>query len=243
MSTVVLDGREFCRIPAGKFLMGSAKEDGQADNDEKPQHSVDIPYDYWLARFAVTNAQYAAYAQALDKSHQVWDWQKKQDHPATMVLWEDALEYCQWLSALLKGKLPPNYVLRLPTEAEWEKAARGGQALTYPWGQDFDKNKCNTVERGADNTTPVSQYSPQGDSPYGCADMSGNAWEWTHSLFKPYPYQAGDGREDETASGRRVLRGGAFDLDAWHARCAYRYLSLSVLNYVGFRVAVAPALL
>jgi formylglycine-generating enzyme required for sulfatase activity len=247
---------EFVKIPAGKFLMGSADSDKQAYDDEKPQHNVDIPYDYWLARFPVTNAQYARYVKAAGGNHPVSDWQKKKDHPVTQISWNDALAYYRWLENLLRGQLPPKYVLRLPTEAEWEKAAswkpspddRGqikGETLIYPWSNSFDKNRCNTSESNVGGTTPVGQYSPQGDSPFGCADMSGNVWEWTHSLFKPYPYLAGDGREDEKADGNRVLRGGSWTNVLGGARCGCRLAAPfeSIRNYRGFRVVVSPALL
>lgn len=253
---LTLNGMEFCRIPAGKFLLGSAESDKQAYDDEKPQHSVDIPYDYWLARFPVTNEQFAQYAKAAGTNHPVSNWQVKKDHPVTQVSWKDAMAYCQWLHDLLKGQLPQNCVLRLPTEAEWEKAARWkpspdgrgqvkGEALVYPWGNTFDANKCNTAENGIGGTTSVGKYSPQGDSPYGCAEMSGNVWEWTHSLFKPYPYQAGDGRENEKASGNRVLRGGSWASNDGYARCAFRldFPYGTLLDYRGFRVVASPALL
>lgn len=102
----------------------------------------------------------------------------------------------------------------------------------------------HTSESGINSTTAVGRYSPQGDSPFGCADMSGNVWEWTHSLKKRYPYNASDGRESEKVSDNRVLRGGSFSSSGRGARCAHRYdLDIDYLNlYYGFRVVVAPKL-
>jgi formylglycine-generating enzyme required for sulfatase activity len=238
-------GIEFCRIPAGEFLMGSAgRRDREAFKDEKPQHTVDIPYDYWLARYPVTNALYAAYVKANRKKHPVSGWPKKKDHPVVSVSWEVAMDYCRWLNGQLKGELPKGTILRLPNEAEWERAARGADARKYPWGNKFDNSRCNTLEGGKGDTTPVGLYSPQGDSPYGCADMAGNVWEWTLSLYEPYPYRANDGREDEKASGARVVRGGSWDsnFDRNSARCASRYWLDPDLfpNFLGFRIVLSP---
>jgi len=242
---VLSNGMEFLRVPAGKFLMGSTKENKSAYDDERPQHDVTLP-DYWMARYPVTNELYNAYVQAKGIKHPVDGWEKKKDHPVTYVKWTDAMAYCQWLNQILNSEFKnQNLIVRLPTEAEWEKAARGADGLEYPWGNQFDKKKCNTDEGGKGGTTPVGFYSPRGDSPFGCADMSGNVWEWTHSLMKPYPYKVNDGREDEKASGRRVLRGGSFLYNGGYARCAYRNEDdiANFNSFIGFRVVVASPIL
>ena len=100
-----------------------------------------------MARFPVTNEQYNLYAKAKGIKHPVDGWEKKKDHPVVYVGWNDAMAYCKWLNDLLKGELPSGLVLRLPTEAEWEKAARGEKGNEWPWGNEFDKNKCNS-QRG-----------------------------------------------------------------------------------------------
>jgi formylglycine-generating enzyme required for sulfatase activity len=192
----------------------------------------------------VTNVLYNSYVNAKGIKHSVDDWEKKKDHPVVYIKWTNAMEYCRWLNSLLKAELPTGLVLRLPTEAEWEKAARGTDGREYPWGNEFDKNKCNSPGGRKGSTTPVGLYSPRGDSPYGCADMAGNVWEWTHSLKKDYLYNSIDGREDENASGRRVLRGGSFYDHEWYARCACRGGGSFVYfyYYVGLRVVAAPKL-
>ena len=237
---LTLGGIEFVKVPKGLFLMGSKKDNELAWDDEKPQHTVDIPYDYWMARFPLTNEQYAVCIG--EGKHPVKDWEKKRDHPVANVSWQEAMAYCKRLNDLVKGELPQGFVLRLPSEAEWEKAARGTDGREWPWGNEFDKNKCNSGEGGKGGTTPVGACSPAGDSPYGCADMVGNVWEWTRSLFRPYPYKADDGREDKQATGLRLLRGGSFNSSRLGARCAFRLRYLP--NYadvsLGFRVAASP---
>jgi formylglycine-generating enzyme required for sulfatase activity len=152
------------------------------------------------------------------------------------VSWHDAVEFCDWLRA------ETGLRFHLPTEAEWEKAARGTEHRIYPWGDEPpDEARCNFGMHIRDTTT-IGRYSPQGDSPYGCADMAGNVCEWCQSLFRPYPYQGGDGREDLEVDGPRVRRSGAFFDSQRNVRCAYRgaYDPYYWFNHLGFRVVVAP---
>ncbi len=268
---LVMGGIEFVRVPAGKFVMGSEDESELASEDEKPQHIVDIPYDYWIAKFIITNQQFAEFikvtgyvttaekeggfsskladfVKGIDWKHPIDPndkWEEKEDHPVVQVSWNDAIAYCRWSSETFKSELD-NLFLRLPTEAEWEKASRGPYSNEWPWGNEFDKNKCNSSEGGKIGTTPVGYYSlAGGDSPYGCADMVGNVWEWTHSLFAKYPYRANDGREDEENRSSCVLRGGSFSSDYRGTRCAFR--ANYSLGYpegrsdaFGFRVGAFP---
>jgi formylglycine-generating enzyme required for sulfatase activity len=236
-------GIEFVLVPKGTFIMGSKDDNRLAADDEKPQHTVEIPYDYWIGRYPITNEQFAAFVQASQYKHTLArDWKDKRDHPVVKVSWHDTMEYCKWLNEKLQGEIGA-LAVRLPTEAEWEEAARGEQGYEWPWGNEFDATKCNSSEGGKGITTPVGAYSPQGDSPYGAADMAGNVWEWCHSIFRPYPYKADDGREDESGSERRVLRGVAWGGDWYGARAAYRVDDRPDGRYddVGFRVVVVPS--
>jgi formylglycine-generating enzyme required for sulfatase activity len=161
------------------------------------------------AQNLVTNEQFAKFVEeAAYKFGWEKNWKKKANHPVVKVSWSEAMAYGRWLNEALHGEIK-DLQLRLPTEAEWEKAARGEYGNEWPWGNEFDPHKCNSSERRQGGTTPVGAYSPQGDSPYGAADMAGNVWEWCHSLYQPYPYMVDDGRESENENaGDRVLRGG-----------------------------------
>lgn len=232
---------ELVLIPAGEFLMGSDKsEDKKAYNEERPQHYIYL-LSYYIARTPVTNFQYATFVSVAGRrAPKHWKGGKipsgKEDHPVVNVNWHDVLAYCRWLSETT-GR---HYTL--PNEAEWEKAGRGTDGRIWPWGNVFDKEKCNSSESGIEDTTPVGDY-PAGASPYGLLDMAGNIWEWTRSLFESYPYKPDDGREDLSAEGYRVLRGGSFLHGLYNVRCAYRfYVNLEVLlRDSGFRVVVAPS--
>jgi formylglycine-generating enzyme required for sulfatase activity len=168
--------------------MGSdPKRDSQAEDCEKPQHRV-TPAAFQIGRYPVTVAEYACFVRAGHAAPQrgtyrpiTWDDQlKRLDHPVVCVTWHDAVAYAAWLAKLTGQSW------RLPTEAEWEKAARGTDGRIYPWGDAFDKARCNVSESGIGTTTPVGSY-PNGASPYGAQDMAGSVWEWASSLFKPYP--------------------------------------------------------
>jgi RNA-directed DNA polymerase len=178
---------------------------------------------YSIARVLVTNAQYRLFVQAT--GHEPpgdWDGKRipkgRESHPVAYVSWRDALAYCIWLSEAT-GK-----PITLPNEAEWERAARGDKdKRAYPWGNHFDRTRCNVYESGFGGTTPVGIFQG-GESPFGCLDMAGNLWEWTRSRYASYPYQADDGREDPDPKDNDLLvvRGGAWNNNRDNARCAYR---------------------
>jgi formylglycine-generating enzyme required for sulfatase activity len=181
--------------------------------EEQPQHLVSLPA-YQMGRYLVTVAEYACFVRAAHGQPERWQQQLgRLDHPVVNVSSRAAVAYATWL-AQLTGE-----TWRLPTEAEWERAARGTDGRIYPWGDTFDRNRCNTSDGGPGATTPVGAYADRGDaSPCGAHDMAGNVWEWTSSLYRPYPYNPDDGREGPNTSSRsqwseddgRVLRGGAW---------------------------------
>jgi serine/threonine-protein kinase len=199
------DGKEMVFVEAGSFLYGPHKIE------------VDLPA-FWIDRTPVTNAEYAHFVQDTDHKPPI-HWQGAMppneitEHPVVRVSWRDAQAYAEWA-----GK-------RLPTEEQWEKAARGIDGRVYPWG-DWEPDRCNTKEAEIRGTTPVGRYSPQGDSPYGCVDVAGNVWEWTAS---------------EHERGGRVLRGGSWYNNRSDCGCAARdYFDPDYSYYLfGFRV-VSP---
>ena len=243
---LVIGGLEFLRVTKGKFVMGSKDDSELAQDREKPQHTVDLS-DYWMAKFILTNEQYAEFLGK--QKHPVSDWQNKKDHPVVNVSWEDAVAYCKWFNETHQSELKEagNLTLRLPSEAEWEKAARGAYGNEWPWGNEFDKTKCNSSEGGKGGTTPVGAYSSLGgDSPYGCADMVGNVWEWCADWYDEAEYKKRASgsviapRGPQSGTGR-VLRGGSFYDNRSLARCAYRDGDDPNLRYdfIGFRVCAS----
>jgi formylglycine-generating enzyme required for sulfatase activity len=251
----------FVEVPAGPFLMGSDPErDGMADDDEQPQHEVTLPA-YYVARYPVTVAQFRAFVEASGFQPDDPDCLRGVDnHPVVRVNWHEARAYCAWLTEKLRagaGTPEPlatllrrrGWQVRLPTEAEWEKAARGTDGRVYPWGDEPGADRANYGDSGLGATSAVGCF-PAGASPYGVEDLSGNVWEWTQSLWgkdraEPgfsHPYDPTDGREDLDDNGLRVLRGGAFNFYERFVRCASRYRSIpnNFFNDFGFQVVVAP---
>ncbi len=235
---------DFVKISRGKFLMGSTDATSDAGIDEKPQILMDIPYDYWISRFPITNTQFLRYidSEKLLEQYTI-DREKRLDCPVVDVSWDDIQKYCDWLNNLIADEIP-GFIVGLPNEAEWEKAARGDFGNIWPWGNEFDPKKCNTKESSKVWPVAVGSYSPQGDSPYGVADMAGNVWEWVSSAFRPYPYHSGDGREDPKTLEKRALRGGSFKRSNLFSRCAYRSKSAPDKKFgdVGFRLILIPVL-
>jgi formylglycine-generating enzyme required for sulfatase activity len=250
----------FIHIPAGAFLMGTperelsalAKAYGgtrESYREESPQFSLHLPA-FAIARAPVTNALYAAFAAASGARLPI-TWRGGQppkhllDHPVVDVTWEEANAFCGWLNQVIADYQSTQSTvynlqsaIRLPTEAEWERAARGTDGRTFPWGGGWDAAKANTREAGRGGTSPVVAY-PAGASPEGCLDMCGNVWEWTASLDRLYPYDPHDGREDPRAPGRRIMRGGCYANPRGYARCACRFrMPPTIRNeFLGFRLA------
>jgi formylglycine-generating enzyme required for sulfatase activity len=222
------DGSLLVLVPAGNFTMGSTNAP-----DEAPPHTVSLA-PFYIAKYDVTNAQYSKFVAATGyRSAGHWDqfaqkWGDKA--PVVDVSWNDADAYCKWAGA------------RLPTEAEWEKAARGTDGRAYPWGSRFEPTLCrSSVGHAADGPAAVGSY-PKGASPYGVHDMAGNVWQWTASWYQAY---TGNPNEDKREYGftYHVLRGGSWSnkepsslttmVRAWQPADGRD-------DYTGFRVAADP---
>ena len=249
----VVDGMVL--IPSGEFVMGG--NDNNAQSNEKPVHTVHVDA-FYMDKYEVTNAEYKKFVDAnpqwrkggnppVAHSHgYLWDWngnnypEGKGDHPVRQVTWYAAMAYAKWA-----GK-------RLPTEAEWEKAARGGLlGKVYPWGDTIDNTKAN-YGRNVGDTTPVGSYPPNA---YGLYDMAGNVWEWCLDEYDGNFYAnspsanplSGANTVKEVLdnytniNSSRVLRGGTWTYIATYVRCAQRHYDAPTrtVNYIGFRCARA----
>jgi formylglycine-generating enzyme required for sulfatase activity len=228
---------DMLQVPSGDFTMGISQEQikfvvKKIGGEEKyldasiPQHQQQTPA-FFIDKYEITNAQYKKFVTAT--GHQPpEDWEdgnypaQKDQYPVVFVSWQDAKAYCEWA-----GK-------RLPTEIEWEKAARGSDGRLYPWGDKWEKNNANTAKSRKNGPVKVGSYK-KGVSPYGCYDMAGNVWEWTSSFYKAYPnstVENGFFGED-----RYVVRGGSWDDEAYDALTVVRskFTPNTTYEHLGFR--------
>jgi formylglycine-generating enzyme required for sulfatase activity len=221
-------------VPAGDFVMGAANDDPVAGQHEKPEHVVHLDA-FWIDQTEITNAQYqecvkAGICQAplkCDFGEPTYGDESKTDHPVICANWYDAETYCQWTGG------------QLPTEAQWEKAARGTDGQRYPWGDTIDCSRGNFDDEtavdeyvvpqgegcdGYGQTSPVGSF-PSGSSPYGALDMAGNAWEWVSdwldwSYYEHSPYESPTG---PMSGDMRAVRGGSWHYGLKYMRAATRH--------------------
>lgn len=250
------DLQSLADVPAGDFTFGA-----EAHENSQPVSQMRLP-EFKIGRFPVVNRDYLYFVSETGREWHSPDKndRKRRNFPATDLTWHDARAYCAWLTLLWQeeDRITANEEVRLPTEPEWERAARENGVVNvdeepqvYPWGNDWDADASNNDETGLNSTCSVGLF-PKGKSPYGCHDMTGQAWEWCSTLWGTdmatpqykYPYTLEDGREDVDAPDavRRVLRGGCFSSGRTKATCTYRG-SLEASGFWrgnGFRVVVAP---
>jgi formylglycine-generating enzyme required for sulfatase activity len=240
------DGMTMVYVPAGEFLMGSDKaKDSQASREELPQHTVYLDA-FWIDQTEVTNAMYAqcvaaaactkpqgtggagSYTRSSYYGNASFD-----SFPVISVDWNQGGDYCAWAGG------------RLLSEAEWEKAARGTDGRTYPWGESIDYQHANYCEATGcmGDTSKVGSY-PSGTSPYGALDMAGNVWEWVNDWYSSTYYQQSPSRNPTgpTSGDGRVLRGGSFFNYGMYVRSAYRGWDPPDGGdfVIGFRCAASP---
>ncbi|MFM7200355.1 MAG: formylglycine-generating enzyme family protein, partial [Myxococcota bacterium] len=232
-------GLEFVYVPPGRFKMGSNDND-----DEKPIHEVEFTRGFWIGKYPVTNAQYGQFVRETQYPEpEYWEERKFNgpEQPVVGVDWDAAIAFTQWAGALMSEEvsLPPDGAsrIRLPSEAEWEYAARGPESRTYPWGEAPPTPERANYENDVGSTTPVGQY-PNGASWVGALDMAGNVWEWCEDRYGEYSPGAQIDPSGSTTGSHRVLRGGSWPGGASLLRGAYRNGDWPSDRYigVGFRV-------
>jgi formylglycine-generating enzyme required for sulfatase activity len=219
---------DFIVIPAGEFLMGNDK----GDEEDKPAHHLSLP-EYSIQKYEVTNAQFSIFSkesgyQTYQEKNAKSNWKDffkpgQEENPVVMITWDDAEAYCKWLGG------------RLPGEAEWEKAARGSDGRAYPWGNEWQSDKANTLESGLRGPARVGSFGA-GKSPYGVMDMAGNVSEWTADVFSAYPGNSNP--MSEYLKNLRVVRGGGWFDDPDHVTTFTRDAALPGITAgddLGFR--------
>jgi len=239
-----MDGAEMVLIPAGEFSMGD--ERANAPGNEKPARKIYLD-GYWAYKNDVTVAQYRNYCKVTKHAMPPPPlWGKHDDHPIVNISWEDARGYAIWAGGMLVGMLP--------TEAQWEKAARGTDGRDYPWGNTWDATKCNSQESALKKTTPVGSY-PAGASPYGLLDMAGNVDQWCLDWYDTSYYASGplrnptgpniapDPAKNGSMKPSRVRRGGSYDSTKKWMYSAHRngMYPDGTMPKVGFRVVLPLA--
>ena len=242
----------FVQIPAGPFSMGAdPTTDPEAFDNERwsataAQGTVDLPA-YFIGRHEVTVAQFAAFVAATGFAAAPQALEAPPDNPVANVSWPDALAYCRWLDAALRNaaQTPPalaerlraGWQVTLPSEAQWEKAARGTDGRRYPWGGEMRRDRANLQSGGAARAGSV----PCPECPYGLLDMSGNVWEWTRSPYRPYPFDDAE-RGDLDADALWVMRGGSFTDPPRNLRTTTRGGADPGARrpFIGFRVTLSP---
>lgn len=236
-------------VPAGEFLMGASPSDPDASDSEKPRHQVLLEA-FWIDRTEVTNRMYRLCVNADEcnppERRSSFDDPNQADQPVVWVSWPGAEEYCQWAGR------------RLPTEAEWEGAARGTDERTFPWGSSGPAGQLvnfadqslkedwadRSVDDGFEYAAPVGSY-PSGASPYGALDMAGNVWEWVGDWFDSAYYldspKENPAGPSSSAAGTHVVRGGSFLSNVRNLRTAYRYgySPTTAAADLGFRCALS----
>jgi formylglycine-generating enzyme required for sulfatase activity len=235
-SSGTTDEVERVLIPAGEFTMGH-----NSGYDTLPVRRINLPA-FYIDKYEVTNKRYKRFIDATGykvpwsqdpaAAAYVWDWQQRiypqgrGDDPVVLVSWDDAQAFCAWA-----GK-------RIPTEAEWEKAARGPQGKPYPWGNDWAKGKANSAESGIKQTAPMGSFK-EDVSEYGVHDLAGNVSEWVEEWFAPYPGNPMTSYEERNKY--RVLRGGSWDYAHSIANGYHRQYALpqSQMTAIGFRCVKA----
>lgn len=209
------DSAEMMLVPEGCFTIGSTTE----QSDEQNGNEVCLE-SFWIDKYEVTNDQY--------RSIGCRNFSSEAEQPRNCISWFEANDFCESRN------------MRLPNEAEWEFAARGPDALIYPWGNDFESNNVIYFSNSNGQSATVGSR-PDGVSWVGAMDMSGNIWEWTNTIYMDYPYNADDGREDNTTdenmNAHRVLRGGSYNDSSLRSSDRFRNFPLNQLNYFGFRCA------
>lgn len=287
---------DWVEIPAGRFTLGSAADDEDAWDQEKPAHEIELEK-FWISRYPITNAQFAPFVddggyrdpslwteegrawlagaeadlsalpeelrerwadwlaqRPASRRHRPFYWQDARlagpNRPVVGICWYEAMAFVCWLDHRLRevgaSEVFPGVSagqVRLPTEAEWEKAARGPEGRRWPWGDRFEPDRCNSQESGLDETSPVGLFTA-GHSPESVADLAGNVWEWTSTRWDAYPYVETDGREELGRADFRVIRGGSCYGDMRHVRCAARVRNVPGFfnDSYGFRVVLSLAI-